>query len=114
MARHQNAIGWQVAIVPNNGYIDGMTNRTAIGAHAEVYYKDEDSSETFNAYFSFGEEVADEKGDIVGDTFGVADIYIFFYASGEDELKGFMNSYMSVSHEDFVVTEYSIAYKEID
>ena len=101
--------------MPNNGYIDGMTNKIAIGAHAEVYYKDDGSpSETFNAYFSFGEEVADEKGDIVGDTFGVADIYIFFYASGEDEIKGFMNSYMSVSHEDFVVTEYSIAYKEIE
>ena len=91
--------------MPNNGYIDGMTNKIAIGAHAEVYY---------NAYFSFGEEVADEKGDIVGDTFGVADIYIFFYASGEDEIKGFMNSYMSVSHEDFVVEAYSIAYKEIE
>jgi hypothetical protein len=101
--------------VPNNGYIGGMTNRIAIGAHAEVYYKDEEyGGKGFYAYFSFGEEVADEKGDIVGDTFGVADIYIFFYASGEDEIKGFMNSYMSVSHEDFVVTEYSIAYKEIE
>jgi len=105
----------RVGIAANNGYIDGMTNRIAIGAHAEVYWKDDGSpSETFNAYFSFGEEVAGEKGDIVGDTFGCADIYIFFYASGEDEIKGFMNSPMSVSNEDFVVTEYSIAYKEIE
>lgn len=105
----------RVGIAANNGYIDGMTNKIAIGAEAEVYYKDDGSpSETFNAYFSFGEEVADEKGDIVGDTFGFADMYIFFYASGEDEMKGFMNSHMSVSNEDFVVESYNIVYREVE
>jgi len=104
----------RVGIAANNGYIDGMTNKIAIGAEAEVYYKDEDPSETFNAYFSFGEEVQDEKGYVATDSFGIQDIGIFFYASGEDEMKGFMNSHMSVSNEDFVVESYNIVYKEIE
>lgn len=99
----------------NNGYIERMTNKIAIGAEAEVYYKDDGSpSETFNAYFSFGEEVQDEKGYVATDSFGINDIGIFFYASGEDEIKGFMNSYMSVSHEDFVVESYNIVYREVE
>ncbi len=81
----------------------------AEGANATIRYWDDDSKTDHYVYISFGEEVTDEKGDVIGDVFGHPDSEIFFYATGGvEELKGLMNEHMSVSHEDFYVTEYDV------
>ncbi len=81
----------------------------AEGANATIRYWDDDSKTDHYVYISFGEEVTDEKGDVIGDVFGHPDSEIFFYATGGvEEMKVLMNEHMSVSHEDFYVTEYDV------
>jgi hypothetical protein len=79
------------------------------GANATIRYWDDEAKTDHYVYISFGDEVTSEKGDVVGDVFGHPDEEIFFYATGGvEELKGLMNGHMSVSHEDFYVTEYDV------
>ena len=81
----------------------------AEGANATIRYWDDESHTDHYVYISFGNEVTNEKGDVVGDVFGQPDEGIVFYATGGvEELKGLMNGHMSVSHEDFYVTEYDV------
>lgn len=58
-----------------NGY-----KANVIGAHAEVVFSDEGTGMGVKYYFSFGEQVQNDKGDVVADSFGVSDIDIFYYA----------------------------------
>ena len=65
-----------------------------------------------DAYFSFGdglEETLDEDtGDIVADHWGIPDEQIFYFVTGEEELKSFMTDGV----EEFTVLEYRLIYEE--
>lgn len=78
--------------------------RKAIGADATVYYKDEGEEQAFTTYFSFG-EYNEETGK---DTYGVADMRIFFYVEEEED----MRSLSTPGAEDFVVLSYDIIYQD--
>lgn len=56
---------------------------TIIGAHALIRWEEED--EPLERYISFGTEIENEDGDIIGDQYGWRDDGIFFYGSLEDE-----------------------------
>lgn len=80
-----------------------MRDRTAVGAEATVYYKDDPENPLGGVYFSFGEYI-EEKGV---DSFGVNDLRIFFYVEGEQDMKSLMDPN---GVEDFVVVEYTITH----
>lgn len=71
-----------------------------IGGWATVRYLDE-VEPLGNVYFSFGQY--DEANE--SDTFGVWDETIFFYATGENELKEMMEE---SELRDFVVLDYTL------
>lgn len=62
------------------------SNKTPIGAEAHVKWEDEDPNQWAHWYYiSFGTEVEDENGEVISDSFGVNDDFIFFYGSPKDE-----------------------------
>lgn len=77
-----------------------MSGLMAIGAN--VRYKWLDDGAEGKSYISFGEY--NEETNM--DSYGVNDDYILFYCSGENALK----SLMTEGVEDFIVTEYTLAY----
>ena len=82
-------------------------HKTAIGAHCIIQWYDSGIME--EQYISFGEYDSEISEDF--DSFGQRDDKIFFYCeNGVEQLNGLMNTYMSVSHEDFVVKSYGLEY----
>ena len=82
-------------------------HKTAIGAHCIIQWYDSGIEE--EQYISFGEYDNEISEDF--DSFGQRDDKIFFYCeNGVEQLNGLMNTYMSVSHEDFVVKSYQVEY----
>ena len=77
------------------------TQAKVIGGWATVRYLDEQEP-LGNVYFSFGDY--DEETGL--DTFGIHDDRVFFYATGEDELKEMMNEN---ELRDFVVLDYELS-----
>jgi hypothetical protein len=82
-----------------------------IGAWAVIKWRD-DGSVIDGAYFSFGEgleETVDEdNGDIIADHWGVPDEQIFYFVTGENDLKSFMTEGV----EDFLVVSYELVYNK--
>ena len=89
-------------------------NKTAIGAWASFQW-DDNKEIIDSAYFSFGDGLEDtvdpDNGDIIADHWGVPDEQIFYFVTGEDELKSFMTDGVNG---EFVVLEYELVYKEND
>jgi hypothetical protein len=82
-----------------------MTIKKPIGAFATIQYiDDEDPIE--GVYFSFGE--FDE--DSMEDSYGVSDLFVFFYCEGEEDLKSFTKK----GAEDFIVLSYELEYETAD
>ena len=84
-----------------------MNNKQPIGAYATVQWLDadgkpEDGTEYSGVYFSFGDLVEDADCD----SYGVADDKIFYYASGEHDLKNLKSSTW-----DFKVIDYELEYQ---
>jgi len=77
------------------------TETEMIGGWATVRYLDEKEPLSRDVYFSFGQY--DETNE--SDTFGVWDETIFFYATGENELKEMMEENLL---RDFVVLDYRL------
>ena len=69
------------------------TETEMIGGWATVRYIDEKEPLSRDVYFSFGQY--DEATE--SDTFGVWDETIFFYATGESELKEMMEQFFDFS-----------------
>lgn len=74
----------------------------AIGATATIRYIGE-KEPIEGVYFSFGEY--DEDNNV--DSYGINDLYIFFYCEGEEDMK----SYMKRGAEDFIVLSYELEYE---
>jgi hypothetical protein len=79
-----------------------MTSKKAIGATATIRYIGE-KEPIEGVYFSFGEY--DEDNNV--DSYGINDLYIFFYCEGEEDMK----SYMKRGAEDFIVLSYELEYE---
>lgn len=78
-----------------------------IGGWATVRYCDEVKPLKGKVYFSFGQY--DEANE--ADTFGVWDETIFFYATGENELKEMMKESFT---RDFVILDYELVSQKGD
>ena len=52
------------------------------GFHGIIVFNDAD--DTYHVYFSLGEEVVDENGDVLSDSFGVFDHEIFYYTTWDE------------------------------
>lgn len=89
-----------------------MTKK-AIGAWASFQW--DDTKEIMDtAYFSFGEgleDTLDDNGDIIADHWGISDEYIFYFTTGEDELKSFMTRGVNG---EFTVIDYKLSYIDED
>lgn len=79
-----------------------MTTKKPVGASAVIRYVDE-TEPIEGVYFSFG-EYDDDAGR---DSYGISDLYIFFYCEGEED----MQSLMTEGAEDFVVLSYELEYQ---
>jgi hypothetical protein len=79
-----------------------MTTKKPIGAFATIRYIDE-KEPIEGVYFSFGEYDEDSNED----SYGINDLFIFFYCEGEEDLKSFMKK----GAEDFVVMSYELEYE---
>lgn len=78
--------------------------KTTIGAWVDIKWLDNNNEA--HCYFSFGGEVEDENGDIIGDRYGVLDENITFFADdGESELIAMKTAKGSA---DFVVLDYQL------
>lgn len=77
-----------------------MKTYQIIGATATIKWLDTDET-VEGVYFSFG-EYYEEVGR---DSFGVLDDRVFFYATGEQEMKQLMEPY---PYNDFIVVDYQL------
>lgn len=83
---------------------------TPIGAWADFEWNDQ-PGEVTHAYFSFGADLDDEvneNDEIIADAFGVPDDTIFFFCTGEDDMKRFMVP----NYAEFTVLEYTVVVRE--
>lgn len=82
-----------------------MSTKKPIGAFATIRYIGE-KEPIEGVYFSFGE--FDE--DSMEDSYGVSDLFVFFYCEGEEDLKSFTKK----GAEDFIVLSYELEYETAD
>ena len=82
-------------------------HKTAIGAHCIIQWYDSGiEEEQYISFWEYDNEISEDF-----DSLGQRDDKIFFYCeNGVEQLNGLMNTYMSVSHEDFVVKSYQVEY----
>jgi hypothetical protein len=84
--------------------------KVAIGAHVDVVWKDSPNDGPLSTYISFDEGSDDAIEDNGVDCFDVPDDKIFYFCSGENDLKSLMQDGV----EEFKVVSYKIVYKEIE
>lgn len=78
---------------------------------AEITYKWIDGDVENVGYVSFGEEVEDASGDVLGDSFGIADDRIFYFMpNGVDELKEYITNQTENGGYDFIITSHEVVY----
>lgn len=84
--------------------MDTTTTLIPIGANAVIRWRDEDEPQ--HRYISFGDQMLDEDGDPIADSFGIPDEEIFFYADPHDE-----EQLMEWSDEDWILISWDIVYQ---
>jgi hypothetical protein len=78
---------------------------------AEITYKWIDDDVENEGYVSFGQEVEDAQGDVIGDTFGVPDERIFYFMpEGKEEMDEYISQQTENGGYDFIITSYETVY----